>query len=73
MPNDLAGRHAIKVWLIHEGRQQQWLAKRVGVSGSTLSRILKGHVDPAPVVARRLARLTGIDLLSPATPEERVA
>lgn len=67
MPNELAPqqaitpRQAIKLWLLQNNRQQQWLATRVKVSQPTLSRILRG-LEASPDVAKRLARVTGIDI-----------
>lgn len=66
---NITARHAIKLWLLQNNRTQRWLAKRVGISDSMLSGILRGY-EPAPVIVRRLAKTTGIDLNAPANTEQ---
>jgi transcriptional regulator with XRE-family HTH domain len=63
MANDeLTARQAVKMWLARHERTQTWLARRVGVSEPTLSKILAGHVSASDDARKRLARVTGVDI-----------
>jgi len=53
-------RRAVKVWLAQHDRTQAWLAAKLGISESTLSKIISGNLQPALDVAVRIEELTGI-------------
>lgn len=64
MTKTTLAKRAVRVWLAERGKNQMWLAKRLGCHYSQLSRILSGHERSAKVEAALLA-LTGVDLTEP--------
>lgn len=57
----------VKTWLREHGRMYQYeLAWRAGITGTTLSQLIVGHVKPHPSTVERLAEAMGVD------PEELV-
>ncbi len=43
------------------GIKKQWLARKLGVSNSTIGKISLGQGTPSPELAARIEALTGID------------
>lgn len=56
-------KQAIRIWLVSHDRNQEWLAKRVGITDSYLSRILSGS-KVAEGVYDDIRKITGIDIRS---------
>jgi len=54
-------KRAVRVWLAERGKTQGWLAKRMRVHYSQLSRVLNG-VESSPRVVAALESVTGITL-----------
>lgn len=54
-------KQAVRVWLAHENRTQEWLALQLGVSGSVFSRVLSGYSPLTDELVAGLRRVTGID------------
>lgn len=52
----------IKDVLAAQGRRQDWLAGQVGVSGSTVTRWLKGDLSISHEHAEKVARALGVPL-----------
>lgn len=55
-------RIAIRVWLMEHGRTQVWLAQKIGVSESLLSKVMHGYMEPNDAICRGVRRITGINL-----------
>lgn len=51
----------IREWCAKDGRKLGWLAKKVPVASSSLSRWMTGRVVPSAVYRHRLADITGIE------------
>jgi ribosome-binding protein aMBF1 (putative translation factor) len=64
MPNLPArtARIAVRTYLAQHDKNQEWLAAKLRVSHSVLSRVLTGSHAPSGVLVDRLFKLTGIDL-----------
>ena len=50
----------ITEWLQREGRTRTWLAGQLGCSRSHLSGVDHGRINPSPILAASLERVTGI-------------
>lgn len=62
MPKQSAMKRTVRVYLAEHGRTQNWLAAKLGIDNSRLSRILAGYLPLTDEIADRLQRVTGIDL-----------
>jgi hypothetical protein len=51
----------IRLWCAQDGRKLGWLARKVPVASSSLSRWMTGRVVPSAVYRHRLADITGIE------------
>lgn len=55
-------RWYIEAWLREHGRMYKYeLAYESGITGSTLSQLLAGHVKPQPSTVKRLAEAMGVE------------
>ncbi len=52
---------SLRDWINERGAKIGWLAAKVPVSASALSRWLNGHVKPSLVYRNRLADVTGLE------------
>lgn len=62
---------ALKMKILTSGKCQLWLARRVGVSEATLSKIVGGWRNPPPELQARIARALECDpkeIFSPQIP-----
>lgn len=74
-------RSALAQWLIEYGKTQVWFALKLGVSVSTMSRIVRGETMPRAATARKIEQITSgavtaTDLLhakTASTPANRAA
>jgi len=53
---------ALKLWLDQTGRKKGWLAKTIGIDGSTISRWMRGGVTPHLIIREKIERLTDGDV-----------
>lgn len=56
----------IRVFLLRSGKTQQWLARRVGIHESTLTRILNGERIAPVKVAQKIEAITGVKVVDAA-------
>lgn len=61
MQKELTSSQEVKVWLVTNNRTHRWLAGKLGVSDSTLSKILTGRMAPSGATQRRLHKITGVE------------
>lgn len=55
-------RWYVETWLRHHGHMYKYeLAWQAGITGSTLSQLISGHVKPHPSTVKRLAEAMGVD------------
>lgn len=54
-------RRYVETWLREHGLYKYELAWRAGITGSTLSKLIAGHVKPHPSTVERLAEAMGVD------------
>lgn len=55
-------RWYVETWLREHGRMYKYeLAYESGITGSTLSQLISGHVKPQPGTVKRLAEAMGVD------------
>ena len=57
----MEAQRQIREWCAKDGRKLGWLAKKVPVASSSLSRWMTGRVVPSAVYRHRLADITGIE------------
>lgn len=62
MSNELTARRALRVWLAQHEKTQEWLAFKVGIDHTLLSRVLAGYRPISDDLAIRIERVTGIDI-----------
>jgi antitoxin component HigA of HigAB toxin-antitoxin module len=61
----MTAQKAIRIWLANQGENgqtQRWLAEKIAVSTSTLSRVLSGKQPITDELVKALERETNIDL-----------
>lgn len=55
-------RWYVEAWLRTHGHMYKYeLAWQAGITGSTLSQLISGHVKPHPATVKRLAEAMGVD------------
>lgn len=55
-------RWYVETWLRANGHMYKYeLAWQAGITGSTLSQLISGHVKPQPATVKRLAEAMGVD------------
>ena len=55
-------RWYVETWLRHHGHMYKYeLAWQAGITGTTLSQLITGHVKPHPSTVKRLAEAMGVD------------
>ena len=55
-------RWYVEAWLREHGHMYKYeLAWQAGITGSTLSQLISGHVKPHPETVKRLAEAMGVD------------
>ena len=65
-------KRRIRVWLAQQGKSQEWLAGKVGISPSLLSLILSGRRIPSVAIAKQVYQLTNVKLYDAADAAELV-
>jgi transcriptional regulator with XRE-family HTH domain len=60
-------KRAIRVFLAEKDQTQEWLARRLGVSSSALSRVLSGYAPLTDDLICGFHSVAGIDLAEPKT------
>lgn len=53
----------IRKWAEDGGRKLGWIADKVPVAKSSMSRWMQGNITPGAIYRNRLAEITGIDSL----------
>jgi len=61
-PASRTAKHAVLVALAYKSKNQTWLAHKMRISESTLSKVLAGRQAPSPEFVERLLEHTGVDL-----------
>lgn len=64
-----AAKRAVKVWLVSHGKTQIWLAHKLHVHHSQLSRVLSGY-EKSQRVADGIFAVTGVSLTGEQAPSE---
>ena len=53
-------QNPLLVWLEANGRNQRWLATKLAISESVVSRLIAGHAVPRPDTLLAIQTLTGV-------------